>query len=200
MKDWELHILFFSGMAWQILGVYLVTDLNPSFGFTNWLLSSWTFHYFLGFYLKKIVTAKNTVRFYLAALAGLVITVLGCYFFKEDYQTPYSLAPAHILLVMGTFVFLTKEILIEKGWMKKIILTLSSHSFMIYIIHHIVKKEIEKVIQNGSPALLQYCLHFFLTFCISFLLSFLLNKLLFFPLQRKIQSLTWKTYDIRDNR
>lgn len=190
MKDWELHILFSLGMLWQIFSVYLSSDLGISFGYSGWLLSSWCFHYFLGFYIRRILTPKNKPRFYMFAIPGFVITVLCCYFFNDSYKTPYSLAPAHILLVMGTFVFLTNEITIKNTFAQKLLLTLSTHSFTVYILHHIVKKEVEKFLTGFSSPLWKYCLHFTLTFCFSFLLAFALNKLVFFPLQKKIPKIT----------
>lgn len=99
------------------------------------------------------------------------------------------MAPAHILFSMGTFIFLTQEIKIKNDVVKKCILTVSSHSFTVYILHHIVKKEVEKIIVGIPNNLLQYCTHFILTFCISFLLAIILDKFLFTPFQKLLKKI-----------
>lgn len=190
MKDWEIKLLFSIGVIWQIFSIYLPTFLEISFAFNSWLLSSWMFHYFLGYFAQQIVTSYNKKKFYAWALMGFLITILSKYYLKDTFIYAYDLSLAHILLTLGIYIFVNNEISIQSSSFQKTIVGISTHSFTIYLIHNIVKKELNKILEKAIlMPVLRYFMHFTLTFCISLLLAVIINKLVLVPLQKFLRKL-----------
>ncbi len=63
MNNWERKLLFFIGVLWQIFSIDFSVDLGTAFSFGSWILSSWMFHYFLGYFVSRIVTSENEKSF-----------------------------------------------------------------------------------------------------------------------------------------
>ena len=100
MSDWELKILFGVGMAWQIISIYFALDIFGVFGFSGWFLSGWMFHFYIGYFIRRMVSPDNKHKFYIFSIIGFVITVFAKYFLQSSYVNSYDLAPAYILLTM----------------------------------------------------------------------------------------------------
>ncbi len=72
------------------------------------------------------------------------MTITLKYLLQDSYQYSYDLAIAHVLFTLGVYIYLIHAITICNSILKKNFLLISSHSFTIYILHNIVKKELSK--------------------------------------------------------
>lgn len=184
MTDWELKILFSAGIIWQIISISFCANVGISYAFSGWFLSSWAFHYFMGYFVHRIVSEANKRYFYFGTPIGLFLTVTLKYFFKDAYTYAYDLSIVHILLVLGVYVFFLSEINIHNVYLQKIITTLSKHSFTVYLLHNIIKKELSKQLNTININLFsKYLLHFALTFCISLIFSIIVDTFILKPIQ-----------------
>lgn len=189
MSDWELKLLFGIGMGWQVASIYFANNLFGVFGFSGWFLSSWVFHFFIGYFIKRIVTPNNKYKFYIFSILGFFVTVLGKYFLKDAYTNPNDLAPAHILLTMGLFILITEEININNTFFKKIVHIISSHSFSVYLVHDYVKNHIVNPLNLSGSPWIAFSKNFILTLFLSVILAIVIDTILIRPLQKIIRNI-----------
>lgn len=141
MNDYELKILFFVGIIWNIIAIYLTSDLGFSFRINGWFLWGWIFIFFLGYFCDKIINDKNIKIIYCLGIVGLIISVLGNTY-SENFQNAHDLSAGYILFTMSCYLFLERHISIKNELAEKFISYIAKYSFLAYMLHYFILNNI----------------------------------------------------------
>lgn len=189
MSNWELNLLFGSGIVWNIIFVYLCTDFNIGFSYNNWIFSGWIFYFFAGYYCVRVVNNLNKKRIYILGAVGFVITILGRYLIADHFLYATDLSVAFIVFTMAVYTFLDREITVKNMYMKKAIRFMSKYSFMVYMLHINVLHKVTPMIIAGESTFFKWIARILVTLIISMLLSILLNMIVIYPVQKLLKKL-----------
>lgn len=188
MKDDDLKVLFSVGIAWNIIAIYLVTDLGFSFGISGWFLWGWIFVFFLGFYCDRIINDKNVKIVYCLGILGYIISVLGNTYLAI-FTNATDLSIGFILFTMSCYIFLQRNIVINNKYSKKLVTYMAKYSFAAYMIHFFLIGNVTNKLITSSEGIIQYILSAMTTFIISYMASILLSNILIKPTQKIFSNL-----------
>lgn len=140
LNEKEIHILFGTGMAWEVVTVILIDGVaNLSNPFSGWFLESWIFYFTLGGMYERIVNNKKKLKkFIIVGLIMLVLTVLWVIWLPDRSSRAYDLSPAYTLVTMGIFLLVENRISISNKCIKRGITFIAKHSYSIYFVHQLV--------------------------------------------------------------
>lgn len=189
MEDYELHLMFGLGILWGIVRVYLTEDLGVGFGYSHWLLDSWLLTFFAGYYSKRVITQKNKRKWYSLGLACLTVNLLASCLIPQHYKFSTDLAPAFVIFVMTFYVFLKNEVRITNPLFQKILLFLSKHSFVIYLIHYHVISYITLRIVKSESSVVSFFSSVGVTFLISLVLAVIFHGCVLNPVQKWLRGI-----------
>lgn len=189
MTNGELHVIFGAAVFWVAVEYYFSEALGIYFSFKNWLLDGIVIYFFLGYYLRRVLTPRLKKYLYAAGILCFFATIILQWYFYDYFAGLYEDAPTYILFVMALYVFLTRDIPV-KGWLEKAVLFLGRHSFTIYLIHWTTLFYVVPLVVPDleNPVLFFFCRYIAnLILCVPFAAVF--DHFLLFPLQKKLTRL-----------
>lgn len=197
MSDWELNLLLFLAIAWNVVKIHLAQDVDIEFAYSGWLLPDWVIWFFAGYYCNRVINNADKKKTYILLLwggvCGGIVTVLGQVLLSGHYNHATEYAPAYIIFVMAVFVFMEK-INIQSQAFKKVITFLAKHSFMIYLLHWNVIRITAKIMDGYAPNIYRYLVSIVITFIMSTALSVTLDLLIIGPLQKLLNKVFYKYF------
>lgn len=186
MKDDELKVLFGVGIVWNIIAIYLVTDLGIGFGISGWFMWGWLFIFFLGYFCERIVNDRNIKLIYGLGILGFIVSVLGA-IYLETFQYATDLSVGYIFYTMSCYLFLQRHIVINhriiEYVLSPVIKYMAKYSFTAYLIHPFVLDNFTKRFVFPGDGVVQYLLSLLITFIASYIVSVAVFNILIRPLQ-----------------
>ena len=84
----------------------------------------------LGYLADRIVDEKNEKFFYIAGVAGFVITVLGKLIFGENFYFWVDLHPGYIFFIIAVYRLIDRKVRINNVFVKKFLSFNAKYSFV----------------------------------------------------------------------
>lgn len=187
MEDVELHLLAALGLCWNIVSILFCNNIGYSFGFSGWLLASWTYLFFLGYYLKRVLSEQYLKMLCCVGIFSFCANILGIYIGGDGYKYAYDLTPAQVLFTAALFGLMLRGVRIQSDRTVKVLQVIATHSFSVYILHRHVKKYLSHIVAGIDSTLLEYMAHFILTAVISIVLAVIMDRIILFPIQRMLK-------------
>lgn len=188
MSDWEVKLLFWMSIGWNVVSIYLINDLGWNFHYGKWIMASWTIYFFLGYFHNRIINASNKKFWYIMGIIGFFVTVLWQYVLPIENHSDIDFAPAYTFFVIGLYTMLLYEVRIKWEPVKRGISFIAKHSFTVYMIHYVILEVIGDRFYRGSSAKIGFVLTYLLCFALSMaaaiVFDFLVEKLLQKPLKK----------------
>lgn len=188
MTDWEIKLLFWLSIGWNVVSIYLVNDLGWNFHYGKWLMASWTIYFFLGYFQHRIIHENNKKFWYICGFLGFLVTILWQYILPIENHSDKDFAPAYTFFVIGMYTFLLNEVHIKWEPVKKLIGFIAKHSFTVYMIHYLIIELISDRFYAGNSAKVGFVLTYLCCFVISMaaavIFDFAVEKVLQNPLKK----------------
>lgn len=193
MNEKELKILWRTAIGFNFIAYYLCENFGVGFAVSSWVLDGWIIYYFAGYYYRHVISKESAAKWLILGTVGFVITVLGV-----NYKLPVitvfaggnDIQPMFTLFCVGFLYVWEKIFRIENKTIGKIIVFLSSNTFLIYLFH---VRGLEYVVRklNIIGGNLQGLIAVFGTFVVSLVAASVINFVMK-PVQKKLYSL-WTT-------
>lgn len=191
MSDWEIKLLFWMSIGWNVVSIYLVNDLGWNFHYGKWIMASWTIYFFLGYFHDRIIDDSNKKIWYLLGILGFLITALWKYILPMENHSDVDFAPAYTFFVIGMYTMLLNEVHIQGKMGKKVISFIAEHSFTVYLIHYLILELMGGRFYIGHSAKVGFILTFVSCFVISMTAAALFDWIVSQLLQKPLRKL-WK--------
>lgn len=188
LSNYELNLLIKISIFWNIISIYLTKNLGINFSFNNWILSSWSLLFFLGYYYKRSINENNKNKLYILGTIGLIITIICRKVFSSNFNNANDLSIFYVFFTVAIFTFIINEIKINNKCFKNSINYLAKYSFYIYLLHFNILNNIVINIIKPSPSIFKLLLISFFTLIISLLISIFLDILIFKPLTKILKN------------
>ena len=182
LSNYELNLLIKISIFWNIISIYLTKNLGINFSFNNWILSSWSLLFFLGYYYKRTINKNNKNKLYILGIIGLIITVVCRKIFGDNFNNANDLSIFYVFFTVALFTFISNELKVNNKYFKNGIKYFSKYSFYIYLLHFNILNNIVLNIIKPSPSIFKLLLASFFTLIISLIISIFLDILIFKPL------------------
>lgn len=134
MDDKELKILWRIAIGWNIVYYFLCLDIHIDFGFSGWFLISWPIYYFIGYYYRHIISRESVIKWSVLGIIGFVGTIVAP-MFMDRFEGTNDMQPLFTLFCIGCLLFWDKTFKIKNNKFAKIIVYLSSQTFLVYLYH-----------------------------------------------------------------
>ena len=182
MDDKELKILWRIAIGWNVLCYLLCYDFGVDFGVSGWFLMGWPIYYFAGYYYRRIIAKESTLKWAILGILGFVGTILGI-LYMEPFEGSNNIQPLFTLFCIGCLLFWDKTFKIKDGKFAKVIVFLSSQTFLIYLYHMRGMEYALRKLPVGEPSLANGLLVVFGTFVFS-LIAAIVTNLVMKPVQK----------------
>jgi peptidoglycan/LPS O-acetylase OafA/YrhL len=189
MADWEIQLLFWMSIGWNVVSIYLINDLGWNFHYGKWLMASWTIYFFLGYFHHRIVNEENKKMWYVLGIAGFLVTVLWQYVLPFENHDDTSMAPAYTFWVIAMYTFLLNEVRVNMEPIKKVISFAAKHSFTVYMIHYLVIELIGDRFYLGNSAKIGFLATYAVCFAVSMIFAVLFDVIVEFVVQKPLKRL-----------
>ena len=180
-SNFGLCIFLFIGLFFNAMYTYM-----PLFGLTwSWKypLESWTLYFYLGFVVDRIiVTKKQKVAVFIVGLLSICVSLIQIYAGKAN--NIYDLAPTFTCISCMMYMLL-KSISIKNNIMQTILLFVSKHSFVIYMVHMIVLNSVVAIRPMNDNLYIEYLITTtFIILIISLAIGFIFDGVIVIPLKK----------------
>lgn len=184
MDEKELTLLWYIGLGWNIVSIYLCGDLGYNFRFAAWMLDDWVLYYFAGYYYRHVVANQSKTKWTLIGILSFVLTCVGV-LYLPTFGGATSSSAIFTLFCMACMMFWDKTFSFKNEKVQKIITFISKNTYLIYLYHMrgigvVFGKFVDTNISFGIGMLLV-----FVTFLVSLLAAFITNLCLK-PVQKLI--------------
>lgn len=135
MSDRECLLMVAVAVIWNIVRVYLTTDLGVTFNISGWLLETWCLYFVAGWLCERLISRRNRTAVRLLGIAGFVITV-ALRILSEDHL-PYlrDYSPAFFFFSVAAYDFMINSFHIRNPYIRKAVSFIAQHTFLIYLLH-----------------------------------------------------------------
>ena len=173
----ELKILFWVAIVWNVFYVYLSTDLGIAFWYRGFILEEYAILYVLGYLADRIVDEKNEKFFYIAGVAGFVITVLGKLIFGENFYFWVDLHPGYIFFIIAVYRLIDRKVRINNVFVKKFLSFNAKYSFLIFLMHYHIMLYLAPLVVKTRTGWLNFLESTAFTYVVSMIAAILLENL-----------------------
>lgn len=189
MDEKELTLLWYIGIGWNVVSIYLCNNLGFNFRFGAWMLDDWMLYYFAGYYYRRVISNQSKVKWTILGIGGFVLTMIGI-FFLPTFNAATTSSPLFTLFCMGCLMFWDKTFNIKSEKLQKIILFLSKNTYLVYLYHMYAIGFVFRRLANSGTSFSIGILLVLLTFIVAIILSVITNLCLK-PVQKLIDK-AWK--------
>ena len=176
MKDEELKLLFIGMILWNLVSIYLCTDLGISMGVNGWLFSGWIWAYLTGFIIVRLKWERFELPIYLLGLVGYIVSVLGRTYIP-GFANSADLSVGFMLFAIASFCFMKQRIKIGEK-IGKTVSFFGKHAFTAYIINIYFMGHLTKRIVDSESGVGQWLCSLLVTFTTSLTVAAMLDLLI----------------------
>lgn len=170
--------LILIGLIWNFLSIIVFTNiLHISWGFSLWLLETWTLYFVLGYFIDLVEDFKKIHFIILGGLLCYIITVLQKMYLPQDSLSGIEdISPIFTCFAVAIYLLLDRFAIIKSERIGKALGFISGRTFFIFLIHVNVINELEKhnifIIKN---VWVNYFVKTFIVFIVSIFLAWILD-------------------------
>lgn len=197
MDDKELKILWYIALGYNVVTIYLCSNLGISSRINYWFIDGWFTYYFAGYYYRRVVANESKLKWAILGIGGFLGTMVGVFYISKilgrfngssDFQVMY------ILFCMGCLMFWDKTFNLKNEKIKKVVYFISSNTFFIYLYHFRLLDFVQRKLAFTNNNFISGTVIVLVTFASSLIAS-LITRLCLKPVQRLID----KKWQIKEN-
>ena len=190
MSDGECLLMAAIAVIWNVIRVYLTSDIGVTFNISGWLLETWCLYFVAGYLSDRLVNEKNRKAVYLLGIAGFIATV-AIRVLSEDHL-PYcrDYSPAFLLFSVAAYDFMSHAFKVTNPVIVKAISFIAQNTFMIYLLHmHVLHYVVPRFVTLDTTTFPGFLLQSAYTFICSLAGAIVLRALIIRPLQSLLRKL-----------
>lgn len=190
MSDRECLLMAAIAVIWNVVKVYLTSDIGVTFNISGWLLDNWCLYFVAGYLSDRLVNEKNRKVVYLLGIAGFIITV-AIRVLSEDHM-PYcrDYSPAFFLFSVAAYDFMSHAFKVTNPVIVKVVSFIAQNTFMIYLLHMpVLNYVVPRFVTLDTTTVPGYLLQFAFAFICSLAGAIVLRTLIIRPLQSLLRKL-----------
>ena len=193
MDEKELTLLWYIGLGWNFVSIYLCNNFGINFRFAAWAFDDWMLYYFAGYYYKHVVANQSKTKWAVLGIGGFVLTNIGVLFI-DNFTAATTSQVLFTLFCMGCLMFWDKAFNIKNNKIQKVILFISKNTYLVYLYHmRAIDFVFSKLSYNGMNFGIGMLL-VLLVFVVSLVAAYITNLCL-----KPVQRLIDKIWVIKEN-
>ena len=190
MSDRECRLMAAIAVIWNVVRVYLTSDIGVTFNISGWLLETWSLYFVAGYLSDRLVNEKNRKAVYLLGAAGFIVTA-ALRALSEDHL-PYSLdfSPAFLFFSVAAYDFMSRTFKVTNPVTVKVVSFIAQHTFLVYLLHMpVLRHVVPRFVTLDTTTVPGYLLQLAFAFICSLSGAVLLRALIISPLQSLLRKL-----------
>lgn len=190
MSDRECRLMAAIAVIWNVVRVYLTSDIGVTFNISGWLLDNWCLYFVAGYLSDRLVNEKNRKSVYLLGAAGFIVTV-ALRVLSEDHL-PYCLdySPAFLFFSVAAYDFMSRTFKVTNPVTVKVVSFIAQHTFLVYLLHMpVLRHVVPRFVTLDTTTVPGYLLQLAFAFICSLAGAIVLRTLIIKPLQSLLRKL-----------
>lgn len=186
----ECRLMVGVAIIWNIIKVYLTSNIGIPFGFSGWFLETWILYFTMGYLVDLFIDNKNRKILYVLGIAGFLFTVSARIITHEHFEYTCDHSPAFFFFTIAAYDFMKQLFMIKNTIAQKAVSFIAQHTFIIYLLHiHVMRYVVPNIVKPDTKTVPGYLLEVACIFVCSLSGAIILRALIIRPLQSLLKKI-----------